>query len=122
MAVAATGVMAISGLGVAAQYGLLAALHEPPAFLGVLTALLGAGSILAAVWSPRLIARLSEARVAITGLVNFAVGELLRATGWLPSAVIGSLVLGFSLPFVFLAVLSLAQRASRLGCRGGCLL
>jgi Transmembrane secretion effector len=118
VAAATTGVMAISGLGVAAQYGLLDAVHKPPAFLGVLTALLGAGSILAAVWSPRLIASFGEARVAVIGLVNFAVGELLRAMGWLPSALLGSLVLGFALPFVFLAVLSLAQRSTPIGLQG----
>jgi Major Facilitator Superfamily len=118
VAVAATGVMAISGVGVAASYGLVAALHERPAFLGVLTALLGAGSILAAVCSPRLIARFGESRLAILGLINFAAGDLLRAPGWLPSALLGSLVLGFALPFVFLAVLSLAQRQTPLHLQG----
>jgi Transmembrane secretion effector len=118
VAVAATGVLAISGFGVAAQYGLVAALHEPPAFLGVLTALLGAGSILAALSSPRLVARFGEARVAIIGLVDFSAGNLLKAPGWLPGALLGSVVLGFALPYVFLAVLSLGQRMTPMRLQG----
>ena len=110
VAVAAALVMALSGLGVAAQYSLVHDLGQRPAFLGVLSALLGAGSILAALSAGRLIDRLGEASVAVIGLANFAVGDLLRATGWLPAAVFGSFVLGFALPYVFLATLSIGQR------------
>ncbi|MFB7529268.1 hypothetical protein ACFC0C_13645 [Streptomyces sp. NPDC056178] len=44
--------MAVSGVGVAAQYSLVAGLHQPPGHLGVLTALLGAASVLADLVSP----------------------------------------------------------------------
>jgi Na+/melibiose symporter-like transporter len=118
VALAATAILAISGVGVAAQYALVAALHKPPAFLGVLTALLGAGSIVAAVSASRLVARIGEARLAILGAVNFAAGELLRAPGWLPAALLSSLILGFALPYVFLAILSLAQRMTPLSLQG----
>lgn len=43
--------MAATGLGSAAQFALLDALHRPPAFLGVLVSLLGAGSIAAGLLS-----------------------------------------------------------------------
>jgi len=110
LAVAATLVMALSGVGVAAQYSLVHAIGERPAFLGVLAALLGGGSVLAALSAGRLIERFGEPTLALVGLANFAAGNLFRATGWLSAAVLGSFVLGFALPYVFLATLSIAQR------------
>ena len=110
VAVAGAAVMAISGVGVAAQYSLVHGVGKHPAFLGVFTALLGAGSIIAALTAGRLTARFGERWLAATGLINFAVGNALRANHWLPAALIGSLVLGFALPYVFLATLNVAQR------------
>jgi MFS family permease len=108
--VAGAAAMEISGLGVAAQYSLVDALGEPPAFLGALTAALGAGSIVAGLTSARMIDRFGEHRLALLGLADFAVGALMRSTGWLPAAVAGSLVLGFALPWSVLAVINLTQR------------
>jgi Na+/melibiose symporter-like transporter len=108
--IAATAVMAISGIGVAAQYSLVSGLGQRPAFLGVLTAALGAGSIIAALASGRTVRRVGERSLATAGLVNFAAGNLLRATGWLPAAVLGSAILGFALPWVYLAALNVTQR------------
>lgn len=105
-------VIEISGIGVAAQYSLVQALGEPPSFLGVLTAALGAGSIVASLTSSRLLGHIGEGWLAVIGTANFVLGSLLRASGWLPAAVVGSVVLGFALPWVFLAVLNLAQRAT----------
>ena len=112
VAIAATAVMALSGVGVAAQYSLVAGLGQPPAFLGVLTATLGAGSVVAALTSGRIITRFGERSVAVIGLLDFAAGNLLRTVPWLPTAVLGSLVLGFALPYVFLAILNVAQRST----------
>ncbi len=110
--------MAISGLGVAAQYSLVDALGQPPAFLGVLTAALGAGSIVAGLSSARMMGRLDERRLALLGLLNFAGGTLLRATGWLPAAVVGSVVLGFALPWSVLAAINLTQRRTPAALQG----
>jgi MFS family permease len=107
--IATTGVMAVSGLGVAAQYSLVTAIGERPAFLGVLTAALGAGSIAGALVSGRVIRKVGERRLALAGLANFAVGEVLQATGWLPAALLGRLVLGFALPWTYLAALNVTQ-------------
>ena len=110
IAVAAAAIMAVSGVGVAAQYSLVQGVGQHPAFLGVFTALLGAGSIIASLTAGRLIGRLGERRLALIGLLNFAAGNILRANHWLAAALIGSLVLGFALPYVFLATLNVAQR------------
>lgn len=102
--------MAISGLTAGAQYGLVDALHQPPAFLGALTAALGAGSIVAGLTSSRMIDRFGEARLAVIGLLDGTAGSLLVATGALPTAVAGFAVLGFALPWTVLAVINLTQR------------
>jgi hypothetical protein len=81
-----TGAMAGGGGGVVSVSGL----GERPGFPGVLTAALGAGSIVASLPSSRLLAHWGERVLAI----------------------LGSVVLGFALPWVFLAVLNLAQRAT----------
>jgi MFS family permease len=112
IAIATTAVMALSGIGVAAQYSLVHGVGERPAFLGVLTALLGAGSIIASLTAGRIIQRIGERWLTLLGLINFAIGNLLRANHWLPGALIGSMVLGFALPYVFLATLNVAQRAT----------
>jgi len=39
-------------------------------------------------------------------MIDFAVGSALRATGMLAGAVAGTVVLGFALPWVFLAVVN----------------
>jgi MFS family permease len=111
-------VMALSGVLVAAQYSLVQAVGEPPAFLGVLSACLGAGSIVASLVSSRLLARLGEGWLAVLGMINFAAGSALRSAGVLACAVLGTLILGFALPWVFLAVLSLAQRLTPLELQG----
>jgi hypothetical protein len=110
--VAGAGVMAISAVGVAAQYSLVTAIGRSPAFLGVFSALLGGGSVIAALTSDRVLARIGERGLALAGLADFAAGNLLRATGATVPALLGTLVLGFALPWSYLAVLNLAQRAT----------
>jgi Major Facilitator Superfamily len=116
--IAAALVMALSGIGVAAQYGLVTGLGQRPAFLGLLTALLGGGSVIASLASGRLIERIGEHWLCVIGLVNFAAGDALRSLPWMPAALLGSFVLGFALPWVFLAVLNIAQRSSPNGVQG----
>lgn len=103
-------IMAVSGVGVAAQYSMVASLHQPPAYLGVLSALLGAGSVLASLASSRVIARMGLDKLALLGLTAFAAGSALRALPWLPPVWAGSFVLGFALPWVFLAALNAGQQ------------
>jgi hypothetical protein len=110
--------MGISGVLVAAQYSLVEAVGKPPAFLGVFSGLLGAGSIAASLLSSSVLRRYGEQWLAVMGLADLAVGTLLYAAGWLPAALLGSLVLGFALPWLFLAVLAITQRATPTGLQG----
>lgn len=105
-------VMSFSAVLVAAQYSLVQGVGEPPSFLGVFSAALGAGSIAASMVSGRLLRSAGERWLAVLGMTNFALGNVMRATGWLPLAVAGSVVLGFALPWLFLALLNLAQRCT----------
>jgi hypothetical protein len=107
---AATVVMSFSAVLVAAQYSLVQGVGEPPSFLGVFSAALGAGSIAASAVSGRLLRAAGERWLAVLGMADFALGGVLRAVGWLPLAIAGSVVLGFALPWLFLALLNLAQR------------
>jgi MFS family permease len=109
---AASVVMSFSAVLVAAQYSLVQGVGEPPSFLGVLSAGLGAGSIVASMVSGRLLRSVGERWLAVLGMANFALGNAMRATGWLPLAIAGSVVLGFALPWLFLALLNLAQRCT----------
>lgn len=64
-------IMAVSGVGVAAQFSIVAALHKTPAYLGVFSALLGAGSVIASLTSSRVISLTGLERLALVGLVAF---------------------------------------------------
>ena len=109
---AASVVMSFSAILVAAQYSLVQGVGEPPSFLGVFSAGLGAGSIVASLVSGRLLRVAGERWLAVLGMANFALGNAMRAAGWLPLAIAGSVVLGFALPWLFLALLNLAQRCT----------
>jgi predicted MFS family arabinose efflux permease len=116
--VAASVVMGFSAVLVAAQYSLVQGVGKPPSFLGVFSAALGAGSIVASLVSGHLLRRVGEGWLLVLGMLNFAAGNALRATGVLFLAIVGSVVLGFALPWVFLALLNLAQRTTPLELQG----
>lgn len=109
---AASIVMSFSAVLVAAQYSLVQGVGEPPSFLGVFSAGLGAGSIVASMASGRLLRSAGERWLAVLGMANFALGNAMRAAGWLPLVIAGSVVLGFALPWLFLALLNLTQRST----------
>jgi Na+/melibiose symporter-like transporter len=110
--IAASVVMSFSAVLVAAQYSLVQGVGEPPSFLGVFSAGLGAGSIVASTVSGRLLRSAGERWLAVFGMADFALGNAMRATGLLPLAIAGSVVLGFALPWLYLALLNLAQRCT----------
>jgi MFS family permease len=111
-AIAAAIAMAVSGVAIAPVYSLIDALHRSPSFLGVLTSLLGAGSIVASLVSGRLVKRIGERRLAVLGLANGVLGDVLRMTATTPTALIASFVSGFALPWTVVALINLAQRTT----------
>jgi hypothetical protein len=115
---AAGGAMALSGLAVPAQYSLVTAIGERPAFLGVLSAALGTGSVIASLSASRVQGRLEDSGLALAGLANFIAGLLLVATGQLVPAIIGAFVSGFALPWVYLAALNASQRLTPVELQG----
>ncbi|NKE61893.1 MFS transporter [Lentzea sp. PSKA42] len=99
---AATALFAAS-LHTAASFPLVEkGLHHSPEFLGVLTAVQGAGSVLAGLAGKR-------ANVAV-GLVLIAVAALARTTAWLPAVLAAGFVHGAGLAWTVIAVATLVQR------------
>lgn len=110
--VAGTVALFVAGVATPAQFSLVDAMARPPSFLGVLTGVLGAGSIIASISSNRVILRIGERNLAAAGLVNMLIGHLLAAWGTTPSALLGSFILGFALPWTVVALVNLAQRTT----------
>jgi len=104
--------MAVSGVASPASYSLIDGLHRAPSFLGVLTSLLGAGSIIAGLTSGPMIRRIGERRLAVIGLLDGVVGYVLRAFATIPTALASSFVFGFALPWTVVAVINLTQRGT----------
>jgi MFS family permease len=110
--VVATVAMLGSGLGTAALYAVVdEALHRPPAFLGVLSAVQGAGAIVGGLVVGWLMTRLGgETPLAMLGAGVYALGPLAQATGWLPATVVGSACVGLGLPWTVVAAFTAVQR------------
>jgi len=106
----ATVAMLVSGVVAPAQYAMLDALRRPPSFLGVVSALLGLGSLLAGLASGRLIARFGEPWIAVAGFVNSGIGFALQCLPWLSAALTGAFVRGFALPWIVVAAHTPTQR------------
>jgi len=117
---AAAAAMAVSGVAVAGQFSLIDALDRRPAFLGVLTGLLGAGSVVAGLTSSRVLRATGEHGLLLLGLLNGTVGYALYTTGRLPAALAGAVVFGFALPWTVVAAINLVQRRAPDALQGRC--
>lgn len=81
----------------------------PPSFLGVLTSITGAGSILGGFLVGRLIGRFGAATTSLIGAVLFAVGLLCRCVPWWPVVLAGSVFGGLGLPWPLVAATTAIQ-------------
>ncbi|NJP47473.1 MFS transporter [Actinacidiphila epipremni] len=103
--------MLLSGVSSAATYELAdAGLHRPPAFVGVLYAVQGAGSVVSGIVAGAVMRRLPERAFAAAGLLLFTAGAAVRAVPALPVVVAGMLAIGVGLPWVIVAVFTAVQQ------------
>jgi MFS family permease len=105
MAVGMSGLVTASGYAVVDE-----GLHRPAAFLGVLTASQGAGSVLGGLLTARLLARRGERWVARAGACLFAAGLVVRCLPWTPVVLAGSVLGGIGLPATVIAAMTAVQR------------
>ncbi|GAA2977541.1 MFS transporter [Actinokineospora diospyrosa] len=80
-----------------------------PAFVGVLAAVQGTGSVVSGLVAGAVLRRLSPLGFAAIGLALFAIGVLLRMTSLLPLVLIGSVVGGLGLPAPLVAATTTMQ-------------
>jgi MFS family permease len=85
-------------------------LHRPPPFVGVLLSFQGIGGIIGGLSAAALMRRTGEGVLCGIGLACFAVGIPMWAVPSLPVIVAGILLLGVSLPWVIVAIMTLIQR------------
>ncbi|MCL2553411.1 MAG: MFS transporter [Actinomycetia bacterium] len=103
--------MLLSGVSSAAIYQMNdAGLHRSPAFVGVLYAVQGSGSIAAGIVAGAAMRRLGERAFAAVGLLLFTTGAAVRAVPDLPVVFAGTLAIGVGLPWVIVAVFTAVQQ------------
>lgn len=103
--------MFLSGMSSAAIYAMTdSGLHRPPAFVAVLYAVQGSGSIVAGVVSGAIMRRMPERVFAATGLMLSTAGAAVRAVPSLPVCIVGTLAIGVGLPWVIVAAFTAVQQ------------
>lgn len=85
-------------------------LHRPSTFLGVVQAVLGVGAILAGVLAPWLLRRFGEVRLVALGLCSSSIGFALEAEPNVAAVLAGGALIGASLPWVDIGIITLVQR------------
>jgi MFS family permease len=85
-------------------------LHERPAFIGVLVAVQGVGALIGGPAAAPLVRRIGEARLMALGLGCAALGAVLGMPPLLVPVLLGFVLIGASIPWVVVALISLSQR------------
>ncbi|WP_177215369.1 MFS transporter [Actinokineospora terrae] len=105
--------LALAGLAGAMTFALVdEGLGFAPAFVGVLAAIQGAGSVVSGLLSGAALRRISPLGFAAIGLALFAVGVLLRMTSLLPLVLVGTVLAGIGLPAPLVAASTVVQTDS----------
>lgn len=101
----------VIGLSETATFAVIAqGLHRPPAFLGVLSSVQGAGAIAAGLVMPPLLRRLGTARMIGVALAGFALGALACTTTSLPLVLAGAVADGAGLLWLVAGSATAIQR------------
>jgi MFS family permease len=87
-------------------------LHRPPSFVGVLAAVTGAGAVAGGLTAAPLVRRLGEARLIGIAMLVAAAGAALEIPPLLPAVLAGDIVFGAAIPWLVVALISLAQRVT----------
>ena len=87
-------------------------LHQPPAFLGVLAAMQGAGGLAGGLLAATAVRWAREARACALGIALMAAGDLLLVVPNLVAAIVGFAIFGAGLPVAIVAVITLIQRST----------
>jgi MFS family permease len=112
-------VLIFLGIVEVAVFGLIdEGLGRPPAFLGVLSTLEGAGAVVGGVAAAWVMARLGEVRMAGAAIAGFGLAVAFDATAVLPIVVVGSLLVGVFVAFYFVAYQTLLQRRTPVDLQG----
>jgi MFS family permease len=109
------GALAVSVLGISESVLFAVVddgLHRPPAFLGVLLALQGAGAVGGGLAAPGLIARVGERRGCATGMALAAGALPLLATSSVAAVLAGGALFGAGLSCIVIGAMSLLQRST----------
>jgi MFS family permease len=103
--------MIVFGFFNTVQFAVVAqGLHEPTPYLGVLSSVQGVGAIAAALTAGRVCGKIGEGPIVGIGLAVLAAGSLLLmgTTVWLVFP--GVMMVGFSLPWAIVGIVTLLQR------------
>jgi MFS family permease len=93
-------------------------LHRPAAFVGILSAAQGAGAVAGGLTAAALVRRLGEGRLMAAAMLAAAAGALLQAPALLPAVLAGEVILGAAIPWLVVALITLAQRLTPPGLQG----
>jgi MFS family permease len=85
-------------------------LHRPPTFLGVIVAIQGLGAVVGGPTAAPVMRRVGEGVLAALGMLALAAGALLWALPSLAGVGLGSVMVGFSLPWLVVGAYTLVQR------------
>jgi Na+/melibiose symporter-like transporter len=93
-------------------------LHRPAAFIGILGAVQGAGAVAGGISAAPLIRRLGEGRLVAVAMLVAAAGTALAILPLLPPVIAVAALFGTALPWLVVALITLAQRLTPPGLQG----
>ncbi len=103
----------VFGFGETISYAIASnGLHRPPAFVGVIAAVTGAGAVTGGLTAAPLVRRLGEGRLIGIGMLVAVVGAAVEIPPLLPSVLAGAIIFGAAIPWLVVGLISLAQRVT----------